>query len=84
MALPELLEQDRNWYILKGYVINESGNYRVWRLNGKRHREDGPAAEYADGGREWYLNGKRHREDGPAAEYADGDQEWWFNGKYMI
>ena len=40
----------------------------------KRHREDGPAVEYADGSKEWYLNGKLHREDGPACEYADGSK----------
>ena len=31
---------------------------KEWYLNGKLHREDGPAIEYADGGKEWYLNGK--------------------------
>ena len=45
---------------------------KYWYLNGKRHREDGPAVECADGHKEWYLNGKRHREDGPAVECADG------------
>ena len=25
--------------------------------DGKRHREDGPAIEWADGAKEWYLNG---------------------------
>jgi len=28
-----------------------------WYLNGKRHREDGPASEWADGEKYWYLNG---------------------------
>ena len=50
-----------------------------WYLNGKRHREDGPAIEYADGTKFWYLNGKRHREDGPAVEYADGTKCWYLN-----
>ena len=27
-----------------------------WYLNGKRHREDGPAIEWADGTKFWYLN----------------------------
>ena len=43
---------------------------KSWYLNGKRHREDGPAVEYASGDKFWYLNGKLHREDGPAIEYA--------------
>ena len=54
---------------------------KCWYLNGKYHREDGPAIEYADGDKEWYLNGKRHREDGPAIEYANGDKEWFLNGE---
>jgi len=45
------------------------------------HREDGPAIEYADGGKCWYTNGKRHREDGPAIEYADGDKSWYLNNE---
>ncbi len=49
--------------------------------NGKMHRDDGPAVEYADGTKRWYKNGKRHREDGPAVEYADGDKFWYKNGK---
>jgi len=56
--LPELTEQDRNWYILKGYEIQEYPHVRYWYLNGKLHREDGPAVEYADGRREWWVNGK--------------------------
>jgi len=54
---------------------------KCWYLNGKLHREDGPAVEFADGDKFWWLNGKRHREDGPAVEYADGDKFWWLNGK---
>ena len=54
---------------------------KAWWLNGKLHREDGPAVEYANGSKEWYLNGKRHREDGPAIERTNGDKEWFINGK---
>ena len=56
-----------------------NGN-KVWYLNGKRHREDGPAYEGTNGDKKWYLNGKRHREDGPACEYANGDKHWYLNG----
>jgi len=58
----------------------DDGNKR-WYLNGKIHREDGPAIEYANGTKEWYLNDKRHREDGPAVERADGSKFWYLNGK---
>ena len=81
--LPELSDKDRNWYTLKGYeiIINQFGA-REWYLNGKRHREDGPAFEHVNGARrEWYLNGKRHREDGPAVEFANGIREWYLTGK---
>jgi hypothetical protein len=32
-------------------------------LNDKRHREDGPAVEYADGRKSWYLNGEEVTEE---------------------
>ena len=32
--------------------VFDNGN-RYWYLNGKLHREDGPAIECADGDREW-------------------------------
>ena len=57
-----------------------NGN-KSWYLNGKRHREDGPAVEYPNGDKEWYLNGKCHREDGPALEWPDGHKAWWLNNK---
>ena len=61
-------------------TIDIGGNKR-WRLNGKFHREDGPAIEYADGTKHWYINDERHREDGPAVERADGLKQWWVNGE---
>ena len=52
---------------------------KFWYLNGKLHREDGPAIEYPDGSKLWYLNGKPHREDGPAVELANGSKAWFLN-----
>ena len=52
-----------------------------WSLNGKYHREDGPAFEDEYGTKKWFLHGICHREDGPAIERADGDKEWWLHGK---
>ena len=60
--------------------VDEYGT-KSWYLNGKYHREDGPACEYADGNKEWYLNDELHREDGPAIEWADGSKEWFLNGE---
>jgi hypothetical protein len=54
-------------------------------LDGKRHREDGPAVEYANGDKEWCLNGKLHRTDGPAVERAIGTKRWYLNGhEYLL
>jgi hypothetical protein len=53
---------------------------KQWYLNGKYHREDGPAIEWANGTKKWFLNGKCHREDGPAIEWAAGSKTWFLNG----
>ena len=53
---------------------------KYWYLNGKIHREDGPAIDRANGDKFWALKGKIHREDGPAIEYADGVKSWYLNG----
>jgi len=46
------------------YTVKVDANgAREWYLSGKRHREDGPAVEYADGSREWYLNGEEYTEE---------------------
>jgi hypothetical protein len=55
-----------------------------WRLNGNRHREDGPAIIRPDGTQVWYLNDKRHREDGPAIIWSNGTKEWWLNEQSFI
>lgn len=38
-------------------TLNVFGD-KCWHLNGKLHREDGPAIEYANGDKCWYLNGE--------------------------
>ena len=63
-------------------IIKTKYSDRVeYTLNGKLHREDGPAIEYADGDKEWYLHGKLHRIGGPAIERANGHKEYWIDGK---
>ena len=39
-----------------------SNGSKEWFLNGKRHREDGPACEWADGSKYWCLNGTYYLE----------------------
>jgi len=38
-------------------IINHYGD-KFWILEGKFHREDGPAVEFADGTKAWYYQGK--------------------------
>ena len=64
-------------YTVKVYSSGDN----EWYLNGKWHREDGPAIERANGDKYWFLDGKPHREDGPAIEYVDGGKEWYIKGK---
>jgi len=54
---------------------------RCWYLNGKKHREDGPAVMSVDGSKYWYLNGELHREDEPAVIYVNGSKIWYLNGE---
>jgi hypothetical protein len=56
---------------------------KSWYLNDKRHREDGPAIEFADGTKSWWLDDKLHRVGGPAVEYANGHKVWYLNGKHL-
>ena len=62
-------------------TVLDTGDSKKWYLNGKPHREDGPAVEYPNGTKEWWINGERHRENGPAVEYPNGTKEWWINGE---
>ena len=61
--------------------IKYDNGSKIWFLNGKCHRTDGPAIECSDGRKCWFLNAKRHRTDGPAIECSDGSKSWYLNGK---
>jgi len=76
----EISELEYAQYRLQGYTIAADKYRVVWWLNGKLHRESGPARIWASGTQVWYLNGKLHRTDGPAYIRADGTQEWYLNG----
>jgi len=64
----------------RGIKVMTNNGDKSWFLNGKLHREDGPAVEWNEGTKFWYLNDKRHREDGPAVEYPSGRKDWYLNG----
>ena len=69
-SFSKLLQKPRREVCLRYFtciiVHNKWEKRKEWRINGKFHREDGPAIEWSNGDKEWYLNGRRHREDGPA------------------
>jgi len=49
---------------MKEYKVKVYEDRTEWfNLEGELHREDGPAIEWCDGGKEWYLNGKRLSEE---------------------
>ena len=53
-----------------------------YRLNGRLHREDGPAVINPNNKLiGWYFNNRLHREDGPAIIWPDNYIAWYMNGK---
>ena len=64
----------------KKTTYTDSVGNKFWYKDGKFHRDDGPAIEYANGNKYWYKDGLRHRDDGPAVEYADGTKYWYIYG----
>ena len=64
-------------------VIAYDGLHKEFWCKGMRHREGGPAVEYADGDYEYFQQGRRHNLQGPAKR-IDGKLEYWINGiQYM-
>ena len=59
--------------------IDDYEDKRWHDSDGKLHRDDGPAIEYASGRKVWYQHGLRHRDDGPAIEWPNGAKRWWLN-----
>ena len=62
-------------------TVNAHGEV-FWLLDGKWHRDDGPAVIWAEGKAWfWYRHGIRHRADGPASHWPNGNEEWWIDGQ---
>ena len=59
------------------YLLEDSSN------SCRLHRLDGPAVEWAKGGKEWWVEGQIHRdpEDGPAFIDSNGTDYsyWWYD-----
>jgi len=86
---PEIDEYGiKRWFNENGELHRLDGpavighGYESWYVNGKRHRDNGPAVSivYEDGVlcQEWYINNLLHRLDGPAIidEYGPA---WYVN-----
>ena len=67
---------------MKEYKVKVYNDRTEWyNLEDQRHRENGPAVEWAKGSKFYYINDKRHREDGPAVEFANGHKDYYINDK---
>lgn len=71
---PEMLEYEA----LGGKIIIGTSGWVEWHMNGKCHRDGGPAAQ-SHMRNIWFQNGQIHRADGPASESAD-NREWKQHG----
>ena len=58
----------------------DNGSVHWLTRDGKRHRVDGPAVIWANGGEDWRQHGLLHRVGGPART-EPGYEEWWQDGK---
>jgi hypothetical protein len=71
--------------IKNGWETQSDGT-KCHYVNGKLHREDGPAIEYADGSVSYYFNGNPHRMDGPAKIHNSGhgvETYWVIHGELV-
>jgi len=60
--------------------IDQLVGNQEWWINGKRHREGGPAF-ISDDGEVWFYEGIFHRIGGPAITYSNGHKVWYQYGK---
>lgn len=71
-------EQQRSSMIKKTF---SSGTTIWFNDEGRIHRDDGPAVEWAHGVIEWRQNGLLHRLDGPACIFPGRHSAWMINGE---
>ena len=64
--------------LLKTTVTVDEFGIKTWCVDGKLHRENGPAVIGKDGYKAWWVNGERHRENGPAIICARSGIPVWF------
>lgn len=69
-----------------GPAITYSDGREEWWVEGKLHREKGPAVVVpsycsVDEPEEWWYEGKLHRVGGPAVIHKDGRKLWYIHGE---
>jgi len=81
----KVLKLSRGVFLPKKFtgIVEYPSGEKGWLLNGKAHREDGPAVITPEGIQIWCQNDLAHRVDGPAIEYANGDKEYCVLNKGM-
>lgn len=62
------------------YTYTNEDGQRWYLVDGKAHREDGPALVYADGTCMWYHKGECHRIGAPAVCTPEGYEQWYLFG----
>ena len=48
---------------MRNGCITDTHGDKKWYKDGKRHRLDGPAVEYANGTKHWYVDDKEYSEE---------------------
>lgn len=78
-------------YYVRGFLHRVDGpalriqRTEHWCINGKLHRNGGPASEFESGAKIWYQNGEKHRIGAPAEIDESGTETWFHHGKiHMI
>ena len=61
------------------HMVTLASGTKEWKLNGKRHRLNGPAVVNING-QSWWKFGQLHREDGPAVSGDIYTDMWYLNG----
>lgn len=66
---------------MKDLCLIDYGPQQIWWEGRVRHREDGPAVTFTEGGEQWWQKGQLHRDGGPAVVYRCGYEEWRVRGQ---
>lgn len=77
---PDIDNHTRDY--IDGYSLERNTN-KHWCIDGKLHRKDGPAIEYADGTKKWYINGNLHRKTAQLLNTQTGLKNGILTGNFI-